>query len=262
MLLGKITIGSSIESLVYAFLNDTYYLPTSQIGPLFYEKINYKFLKSDRADFTWSRLHLFLSLSGKLLNYEKISNIKVTENLLKIASDQGTYKYSFNTCYIFEPTGIQLDNEIKKEITTIYDVYDDFEISNLGGKHKYLEPKISEDSLAKQIHYYVSDRVDGADYVTDCVVQSCLTKEEINDVEYSDSLVRFAVSRHLTSIGIHGNFMNMYKNGSPKYRKPKIIHNKRIVLEREQNEYFDSESIKFLRLSFKEIFNGFSTKRS
>ena len=262
MLLDKLVIGNSIESIAYAFVNDAYYLPTLPTGPLFYEKISHKILNSSRTDFTWSRLHLFLALSGKLLNYQKINNIKVTENLLKVASDQGMYKYNFNTCYIFEPTGIQLDNEIKKEKPTEYDVYDDFEISNLGGKHKYLEPKISNDNLAKQIHYYISDRVDGADYVTDCVVYSSLNKQQINDIEYSDSLVRFAVSRHLTSIGIYGNFMNMYKNGSPKYRKPKIIHNKRIVLEREQNQYFDSESIKFLRKSIEEIFNGISIKRS
>ena len=261
MLLDELTVGSSPESILYAFLNDTYFLPTLDFGPLFYEKINHKVLLTDSKQFTWSRLHLVLGLSGKLLNYENIQNIKVSENLLKISSDDGLFKYDFGVCNIFDPTGIQLDNEVLQEKPSIYKVYDDFEISVLGGKHRYLEPKISKDDLAKEIHYYVSSRVDGADYVTDCVVESALSREQLHDINYSDSIVRFAVNRHLTSIGIHGNFMNMYPSGKPKYRKPKIKHKKRVVLEQEMNKYADSKSVKFCNLSIKEIVDGASTKR-
>ena len=261
MLLDKLTIGSSLESAVYALLNDTYFLPTLKFGPIFYEEVVHKILLTQSKELTWSRVQLMLALSGKLLNYENTQSIKVSENLLKVSSEQGLFKYSFNTCNIFDPTGIQLDNEILKEFPTMYKVYDDFEISVLGGKHEYLEPKISDDELASQIHYYISDRVDGATYVTDCVAESFLTKQQLNDIDYSDSIVRFAVSRHLTSIGIHGSFMNMYKSGKPKYRKPKIVHRKRVVIEQEMNKYVDSESIKFLHLSTEEIINAASNKR-
>lgn len=261
MLLGKLTIGSSLESAVYALLNDTYYLPTLKFGPMFYEEVGHRLLLTESKELTWSRIQLILALSGKLLNYESIQSIRISENLLKVSSENGFFKYEFDVCNIFDPTGIQLDNEILEESPTVYKVYDDFEISVLGGKHEYLEPKLSNDDLANQIHYYISDRVDGAGYVTDCVVQSFLTRQQLNDVDYSDSMVRFAVSRHLTSIGIYGSFMNMYKSGKPKYRKPKIVHKNRIVLEQEMNKYADSKSIKFLDLSIKEIVNGVSTKR-
>ena len=62
---------------------------------------------------------------------------------MKISSDDGLFKYDFGVCNIFDPTGIQLDNEVLQEKPSIYRVYDDFEISVLGGKHRYLEPKIS-----------------------------------------------------------------------------------------------------------------------
>ena len=67
---------------------------------------------------------------------------------------------------------------------------------------------------------------------------------------------RFAVIRHLTSIGVHGSFMNFYKNGTPKYRKPKVKHKKRIVVPKEMNKYQDSELVKFLDLSVKEVIDG------
>lgn len=226
---------------------------------MFYENVNEQLLLSTRADYTWSRMQLMMSLQGKLLNYQDIKYIRIIDNELKVSSDDGFFKYTFNVCNIFDPTGVQLENDIIKQGETLYKVYDDFELGNLGGKHQHLESKLSEDDLAKQIHFYISDRVDGANYVTDCVAESVLTKEQINDVDYSDSIVRFCVARYLTSIGIHGTFMNMYKNGKPKYRKPRITHNKRILVEQEQNVYKDSLNVKFPRLSLKDILDGAST---
>lgn len=252
------TIGSDIESLVYAYLNDNYFLPTLAFGPMFYEKLRFPVLNNDRQDFTWSRIQLIMSLSGRLLNYEEINTVRVLSGEIKISTSNGLKKYTFNTCNIFDPTGVQVENEIEKRLSTLYRVYDDFVLSNLGGKHAYLPPKKTKDSLAKEIHYYISDRVDGANYVTDCVAESLLTREQLNDVDYSDSITRFAVSRHLTSLGIHGTFMNLYKNGTPKYRKPKITHKKRVVLEKERNKYKDSDKVKFLDLSMEEIVNEFS----
>ena len=77
-----------------------------------------------------------------------------------------------------------MDNLIIRHIPSKYKVYDDYEISILGGKHTYLEPKISDDELAREIHYYNSGRVDGANYVTDCVTESILTKDQLNNSEY------------------------------------------------------------------------------
>ena len=78
----------------------------------------------------------------------------------------------------------------------------------------------------------------------------------MNDFEYSDSMVKFVIERYLHAIGIHGNFMNFYKNGSPKYRKPKVTHNRRVVIEREQNIYEDSDLVKFKNMSLEEVINA------
>lgn len=258
MLLRSLTIGSSVESLAYAYLNDNYFLPTLTFGPIFYEKMPVSLLANERKDFTWSRLQLMMSLSGKLLNYQNISSIKIQENEIKISSSDGFFKYQFGTCNVFDPTGVKLENQIKKRKEPVFTVYDDFELSNLGAKHSFLSPKETLDVLAGKIHYYISDRVDGANYVTDCVAESVLNEEQVRGVDYSDSIVRFAVSRHLTSLGIHGTFMNYYKNGEPKYRRPKIVHRNRTVIRQEKNKYIDSESVKFLDLSLKEILDASS----
>ena len=140
-------------------------------------------------------------------------------------------------------------------------VYDDYELSNLGGKHPYLEPKETIEHFGGKIFYYISDRVDGAQYVTDCIVESQLTTEELNSVEYSDSMVRFLVERHLTSIGICGNIVGIYKNGKPKFRKPKVVHRSRAVLKKDMNKYKNSAKVSFLELKLEEVLDEISTPR-
>ena len=72
-------------------------------------------------------------------------------------------------------------------------------------------------------------------------------------------MVRFYVIRYLTFLGIHGNFMKLYKNGTPKYRKPKVTHKKRIVIKKEMNVYEDSQNIKFLDKPLERIFDEVRT---
>ena len=134
-----------------------------------------------------------------------------------------------------------------------YRVIDDFELSVLGPKRYELDPLCYSTSLVKELHFYCSGRVDGSDYITDCVTESELTQEQINSIDYSDSMVRFVVERHLTSLGVYGRLMKYYDSGKPKYRKPKVVHAKRLAYEKDNNLYKDSDKIVFLDKSLGEI---------
>ena len=261
MSLSKIVIGADTRSALYAFLKDYYFLPTGP-GPIFYKKMPVRLLGSDRQDYSWSRLCICMALQGKLLSYNKIANINISENILKISDENKVYKHEFKECLIFDSSGIQLENVIVSAAPDTYLVYDDFELSCLGGKHKYLKPKLYPNAIGKEIHYYSSDRVDGAKYVTDCVVESVLSKEQLTDFNYSDTMVRFAVERHLTEIGVLGNFMNLYKSGQPKYRKPKVVHKNRVVYKKDNCKYKNSQAVKFLNLSLEEVLSAAGSSRS
>jgi len=253
MLLKNIVIGSDLASIAYAFVNDYYFLVNNSIGPLFFEQ-GFALFGKKRSDYTWSRLQMLLSLQGKLLNYNKNKTIRLREREIKISQSGSTFKYKFEKCEIFDPTGLVFENIVSSPIGIFYEVYDDFELSCLGKKHNFIEPKLSDEQFAKEIHYYTSSRVDGANYVTDCVVKSILTHKQLMNFDFSDTMARFAVDRHLTSLGIRGNFMNLYKNGNPKYRRPKILHKKRLVTERDMNKYIDSETIKFSNKKMENLF--------
>jgi len=255
MLLDKVTVGSDITAALYSIVNDSYFLYNAKRPPLFFETAPFRIFGSDRVDFIWSRALLLLSMQGKLITCHDFEKARITNEKIKISSKSENFEYCFNFCEIFDPTGLELDNEVVDPRGFDYVVHDDFELSNLGAKHSYLKPKIEKlESFASEIHFYTSDRVDGATYVTDCVVQSILTRENLQDFEYSDSMVRFAVKRYLEYIGVKGNFMKLYKSGAPKFRKPKVVHKNRVVTERDRNIYLDSENIKFLKLNLKEVF--------
>ena len=68
---------------------------------------------------------------------------------------------------------VELENRIVKlNPDPEYIVYDDFQLSMLGGRPMYLEPKLSEEAFASKIYYYNSNRSKWSSYVTDCMVKS------------------------------------------------------------------------------------------
>lgn len=243
MLLDTVVIGSTLESAYYALINECYFVPNRQDVPIFYkENVN-----------SWSKLNIMLGLLSKRVAFEDEGTIRIVDNQLRISAQNKTYKYNFEECLIFDPTGIQFENEIGQTRPKTYTVYDDFELSIMGPKRYHLDSITGGSGFAKELHFYCSGRVDGSDYITDCVVESELTKNQLYDFEYSDSMVRFVVERHLKENGVNGRFMKYYNNGSPKYRKPKVIHKSRSVFERDNNSYVDTKSIKFINMSLEEI---------
>ena len=199
-----------------------------------------------------------MALSGKLLTSKSVKKVRIRDNSIAISYSDGSDKYQFGLCNIFNTTLIDTENTVIKYQEPLYHVYDDFELSSLGERRKHIESKMSSHDLAREIHYYISQRVDGANFVTDCLAYSLLNKEQLNDPNFSDFMARFSVERHLTSLGINGIFMKYYKNGNVKYRKPKVVHKKRISVKEDKNIYQDSSNVKFMNLEMEKIFDLFS----
>jgi len=256
MLLDKVVIGSSVESALYAMLTDSYLVDRDQGPSLFYKKLSTPVLFSDSQSELYTRVTLMLALLGKRLPVGLQDSVRVRGNELRIISDNNTFKYSFDSMFVFDPTGVDFENETKSTIDRTFLVIDDFELSVLGSKKDSIQPIESGEGFVKELHFYCSERVDGANYITDCVAESELTQEQLYSFDYSDTMVRFVVERHLQSLGIRGSFMNYYKNGTSKYRKPNVRHVKRIVRERDNNIYKDSDSIRFVDLTLEEIINA------
>lgn len=243
MLLDRVVIGSSSTAAYYALMNDCYFVPTRNRPELFY--------REDTK--IWTKLNLSLGLLSKLICYDDAETIRLVDGELRISAANTTYKYEFGCCHVFDPTGVQLENDISSLRPKTFLVLDDFELSTLGPHQFEIQPISTQRAFAREVHFYCSDRVDGASYITDCIVESELTQEQINSFEYSDTMARFIVERHLTSVGVCGIFMEYYKSGKPKFRKPKVKHVRRIVVERDNNLYADTERVKIVNSSLEDL---------
>lgn len=253
MLLSSLVIGSTVESALYALVNEHYFLPTRQMPAMFYNKLEVPLFGFDNEREAWTRLNFMLGLLSKRIAFDDTSNIRVSEEEVRITAGITTFKYQFDRVYVFDTTNIKIENETLETREKTFVVIDDFELSTLGPKRYELPCITGQTGPARELHYYSSDRVDGASYITDCVVESELTQEQLSSFDYSDSMIRFVVERHLTSVGVHGIFMEYYNSGKPKYRKPKVTHVKRLVFERDNNVYKDTEKVKIVRKSLGEI---------
>jgi hypothetical protein len=253
MLLGQVVIGGSLESALYALVTDSYLIDRSPDPQLFYQKSEVPIFGLVSKSQIYAKIAFMLSLLGKRLPAKETDSIRVSENQLKIISGNTSFKYQFDSVVVFDPTGVDFDNKILISKEKTFQVIDDFELSVLGEKKTEIQSLSEDRDFVRQIHFYCSDRVDGANYITDCVAESELTQEQMYNFDYSDTMARFVVERHLQEVGVMGSFMNFYKNGTPKYRKPKVIHVKRIVKEKDNNLYEDSDTIKFVHFSVQEI---------
>lgn len=260
MFLENVVIGSSVESAFYAFTTNSYYISTRRDPPMFYRDLTLPILGYHFEPEAWNRLNFILGLLGMRSSFDSYDSIRLEDNKIKISENNALYQYEFEKCMIFDTSGINLENAILEAKESSYIVLDDFEISGLGGKRQSLPSLYEDRSFVNQAHFYTSDRIDGASFISDCVAESILQKEQLYDFDYSDSMAKFVIQRYLESIGVYGTFMNFYKNGSPKYRKPTVKHVKRLVFEKDNNVYQDSDSVRFLNMTLEEIVDEASTE--
>lgn len=247
--------------MFYALTRDAYYIATPRIPLLFYKRLQVPLFGCDTEPKAWTRLSLMLGLKGKLLAFEGIENIRIAEDCIKISYQNNLYKAQFNKCEIFDPTDISHENETAKALPETYRVIDDFELKNMGRNTKSINSMVCEDQFLSEIHFYTSDRVDGATYITDCVSESILSSDQIHDFDYSDTIAKFIVKRYLETAGVYGTNAGTYKSGKTKYRKPVVKHVKRIASRIDNNIYKDSELVRFIRKDLKEIIDEWPTKR-
>jgi hypothetical protein len=152
------------------------------------------------------------------------------------------------------------ENKIQETKPQVYKVVDDFTISRIGKKVTHIDSVYTEDDLLRETHFYNSLRVDGAKFVTDAVTTSYLTREQLYDFDYSDTMANFKLKSQLNSLGYIGRKeKGKYKNGTDIYKKLITKHIKRYVIPEDAHIYKNTKNIKFMQMSIQEIFNASST---
>jgi len=165
----------------------------------------------------WERLSYLMSVSGKLPFSNKVKSIRVDPDqrkILVVASGNSSMKVDYTKLRIFDDTELhglephELYNFEKGQSANFlppkkFKILDWFNVRS-GCKHKYDYFHIDDD-FVKEIYFYPSERLDGKHNLKDLVAVSYLTRDQLNDVEYSDTYARFKILALMKENGIRGS---------------------------------------------------------
>ena len=278
----KVVIGSSLEALTYAFLNNLPVIHTKICKPHFLERFkddqNLSMFEIDNKQITlktnnkaipvgikkiflWEKLYFNLSLSGLIPLESKCVSIRLSDNIIRASTSKARLaKIKFNQLIIFDDhcfTGLG-SYKIKEKT---YEVYDWFKVRS-GMKHEY-DIIDGDNNFVNKIYFYQSDRVDGNHPFKDAISYSILTKEQLNDFEYSDINARFKTLYLMKKQGIKGtrNGRDSLNKDKYKYYAVKIENVKREVIE-SKNIYENKNNLFFIYDDFHDIINKNNAKQS
>ncbi len=229
----KVVIGSNLSAVLYSYATDTPLIVNSSRAP-------FRFDLSRQARKVWSKLLFKMSLSGGLLVPSPCRRIKIDGTTLTAHSEKFKKKIKFQECHIFNEDNIDLENDFEV-LEARYVVYDWMDV-NSGCIHEYDEIPTPE-SFVNRIIFYPSERIDGNTPKKDLVAVSTLTRQELNEFEFSDTSARFKVQAMMREYKVAPN--------------PKVTPSWREIIKGPVRKYRDSKRVKFREFSEEELINQY-----
>ena len=221
----ELVIGNSLEAVSYSYLNQKPLILNNVKKPYFFEFFNkasclkkymietveYELSTPNGARSVgssklevWERLVFRLSMAGLIPTADKVYSMRIEDdNLLKVTTqDSRLIRIRFNKLRIFSVDNIAGFDSF--ENAKKYRVVDWVNVRS-GMKHEYDYFETGED-FVKEVYFYPSPRMGSGenDERKDLVTVSYLTKEQINDFEYSDTYVKFKMLSLMKEHGIKG----------------------------------------------------------
>ncbi len=176
----------------------------------------------------WQRLFFSLSLSGLCPLSLKAHSIRIQDdNFVKIVTHRSrVIKCKYNQLFVFDNENVHglpfaLGERIEK-----FKVVDWFNVRR-GNKHN-IDYMFTDEDFVKEIFFYKAQRRTAKDLAA----ISYMSREQLNDINYTDTFVRFKVLKLMRNAGIKGtrNGRDVKRPTRFKYYLPNIEYNKRDVI--------------------------------
>jgi hypothetical protein len=221
----KVVIGGGLNAIICAHKTSSYIICNTLVRIFPYDTCS--------ADRNLGRLKLGLyeelayelALSGKHPFVDRVGSIRVNleESTLKVITKRSrAFKVKFDQLHIFDDENVHgLPSRLSD--TTQYRVLDWFNVRS-GAKHD-CERLESDEDFVKNIFFYPSNRVSGNHNKKDLVCESLMTREQLHDVDYSDTIVRLKATSMMKEAGIKGT-----SNGKNKHLSIKLELREREVI--------------------------------
>ena len=220
-----LNIGKTITCLLHSFRTETACILTEPTPPfnLDVKYNNYDFdwlgIPNPSPLQIWDRLCFLLSMSGLLLFPNNITEYRKEEGKITIITN-------FNKKISVNYNSLNSFDEQETGWNYVYDFYD----WRIGGSHDVEEIIDVENEFIKTIRFFSSERENVGSHVKDLVGISYLSDEQLNDIDLSPIYSRLKMLHMIREQGINGSVVGYNSKGLPKFRKPVIEFNKRVVV--------------------------------
>ena len=190
----NVVIGTSISAMNHAFKADSHILFNRE--PYFFE-----FSESCDSNIekeNWQRLASDVALRGLNPFGNKVTSIRINDEFLEVICGTKKYKVFYKKIMFFDDENIE-GFPFEKLKWNKYNVYDWF-IVRSGANHLYnfLEGK---DNFVKKIYFF--NKINLPKY-KDCVSHSIIKKKDIEDFNFSSTMIRMKTINIMDEAGIKG----------------------------------------------------------
>ena len=231
----SVVVGSSLSALLFAYINDCVVLFAETQKPFRFDHLNVgvsplkipgavkslttfegKIQKGTQKQLLWDRLFFLLSVGGKIPLSNMCSKLRYDgRNIVCFNDYSKILEVVFNRCHYFgdkDSEGFVLKNTLDEDSYICYD----YIAFNSGGKHE-IDYIYTGDDFVSEIWFYSSDRIDGNTPVRDACAVSTLTKQQLQDFDFSETMARFKTLQVMKDNGMRGKFNGYTKKGKARH---------------------------------------------
>lgn len=244
----EVVVGHSLSAVKHAYENKIPLILNTRKKPFPFDEVEEieipeLQLKTTNAETAWSFMVLEHAMAGLVPFGTSIDSIRFEKDKMFVSLG-GAFSVhaSFKKCFMFDNENVTME-ESSGEEGEKYRVFDWFNVRS-GAKHEIDVLKTSEPFVNK-VYFYKSERVDGNKNIKDCVSESFMTSEEMNDFDASPTIARFKVEKLMKNSGIRGA-----KDGTTIAGKQKFLS---IKLEPTRREKFSISKLQFKGNKYIEI---------
>jgi hypothetical protein len=230
-------LGSSLSALLFAYINDYAVVFTKPRTPFKFDYLSTKLdLSSLKIPFNnltlksfdskmqvgiqkvllWERILFLQSLRGNIISTKDAHSLRLAGNTITISNEYSKIlDLVFEKCYYYGDDGAAGFTEKTDLDEATYICYD-YIAFNSGGKHE-IDYIRTGDDFVSEIWFYSSDRIDGNTPVRDACAVSTLTKQQLQDFDFSETMARFKTLQVMKDNGMRGKFNGYTKKGKARH---------------------------------------------
>lgn len=230
MKLSEVIVGNCIESLLKSYTENKKIILTSFNAPHFVDDFEQPIIIEDQQytniSDAWNFLRFIVSLRGLVVNPKDVFSVRIESNFVSFSAQ----KVEFEKCHLFPSSKVKCDLDIRQvKNEDLFKVLDIMKLPFCNVENVTTQ-KI-DNSFIDHVKFYGKKKI---------VCVSYLTKKQLNDFDYSDTMSRIYVEKHLLECE---DIIRPLISPSRGMRKPKPVVLERVVLSMREDIYTSTDEI-------------------